>query len=230
MYLSFCDISNPTCRHINRFLKLILPAALGYSICYLITLVMKLVDCSEFGLPMGRFVGGYLRYSSIITGMIPSQSIRKWLYKNVYHMDLGEKVVFYGRSELLTPTKIKIGDRSIVGDQVLLDGRHGITIGRNVNLSAGVWIFTEQHNPQCPHFSCEGQGGPVVIEDRVWISARTIILPAIKIGEGAVVAAGAVVTKDVETFSIYAGIPAIKIGERSRNLVYEFDGKPVPFL
>jgi acetyltransferase-like isoleucine patch superfamily enzyme len=54
-------------------------------------------------------------------------------------------------------------------------------------------------------------------------------LPGVTIGEGAVVAAGAVVTKDADPYGIYGGVPAKKIGERSKDLVYELDGKPLPF-
>ncbi|MFK1641101.1 DapH/DapD/GlmU-related protein [Bacteroides fragilis] len=71
---------------------------------------------------------------------------------------------------------------------------------------------------------------PVVIEDRVWIGPNAIILHSVTIGEGAVVAAGAVVTKDVPPFSIVGGIPAKVIGSRNSNLKYEFDGQYLPFI
>lgn len=60
---------------------------------------------------------------------------------------------------------------------------------------------------------------------RVWISSRVTVLPKTKIYEGAVVAAGAVVTKNCEAYTIYGGIPAKKIGERSKKLFYEFTGR-----
>jgi acetyltransferase-like isoleucine patch superfamily enzyme len=55
-------------------------------------------------------------------------------------------------------------------------------------------------------------------------------LHGVHIGEGAVVAAGSVVTKDVPPFTIVAGVPARKIGLRNKNLCYNFDGKPIPFF
>ena len=58
-----------------------------------------------------------------------------------------------------------------------------------------------------------------------WISSRVTVLPKTKIYEGAVVAAGAVVTKNCEAYTIYGGIPAKKIGERSKKLFYEFTGR-----
>ena len=68
------------------------------------------------------------------------------------------------------------------------------------------------------------------IGNRAWIGPNTVILHSVHIGEGAVVAAGAVVTKDVEAFSIVAGIPAKKIGERNKNLKYKMDGSYLSFL
>jgi acetyltransferase-like isoleucine patch superfamily enzyme len=85
----------------------------------------------------------------------------------------------------------------------------------------GVWIWTLEHDPQDPNYAAVG--GAVIIEDFVWISCRAIILPGVTVGEGAVVAAGAVVTKDVEPFSIVGGVPAKVIGVRNRNLTYKLN-------
>lgn len=176
-----------------------------------------------------RLINGWLRYSLMFTGRIPSHLMRNFIYRHVYHLTLGKKAIIYGGSEIRAPYNIAIGEGTIIGDDSKLDGRNGIIIGKNVNFSTGVWIWTDQHNTQCPHFSCVNQGGPVIVDDRAWISCRTVLLPGVHIGEGAVIAAGAVVTDDVEPFSIYGGIPAKKIGERNKDLVYEFSGKPLPF-
>lgn len=79
-------------------------------------------------------------------------------------------------------------------------------------------------------FRCDTQKKtPVKIGNRVWIGPNTLILHSVEIGEGAVIAAGAVVTKSVEPYSIVAGIPAKKIGERNKTLKYEMTGEYVPF-
>ncbi len=176
-----------------------------------------------------RTVNGWMTYSISFTGRIPSHVIRNFLFRQVYGMQLGRKCIIYGGIHMRAPYKIRIGEGSIIGSDSKLDGRNGIVIGNNVNFSTGVWIWTEQHDPQCPFFSCTDKGGPVVIGDRVWISCRAVILPRVTIGEGAVIAAGAVVTRDVEPFAIYAGVPAKKIGERNRDLVYELKTQPMPF-
>jgi maltose O-acetyltransferase len=88
-----------------------------------------------------------------------------------------------------------------------------------VNFSTGVWIWTAEHDMNALDFGATS--APVVIEDYAWLSCRTIILPGVTIGYGAVVAAGAVVTKSVPAFAVVGGTPAKVIGERSRDLNYK---------
>ncbi len=177
-----------------------------------------------------RAVNGYLRYMAILTGRIPSHRLRMLCYRKVFRLKAERRVVIYGGAEIRAAYKISIGEGSIIGDDAKLDGRRGISIGKNVNLSTGVWMWTLEHDAQCPRFSCGEKGGPVIVGDRSWLSARTMILPNTTIGEATVVAAGSVVNKDLEPFSIYAGVPARKVSERNRDLIYEFDGSHLPFL
>lgn len=177
-----------------------------------------------------RFVNGYLRYMAARTGRIPSHAIRMFIYRRAFLLRAEKKVVIHWGAELRSAYKISIGEGTIIGDEAKLDGRRGIRIGRNVNLSTGVWIWTLEHDPQSPLFSCDGKGGPVRIGDRAWLSAGVIVLPGVSVGEGAVVAAGSVVTEDLEPYTINAGLPAHKVGERNRELSYDFDGSHQPFM
>ena len=115
--------------------------------------------------------------------------------------------------------KITIGANTVINRFCYLDGRAPLSIGNNVNVSHYTLIQTLTHDPQNPDFVCLER--PVNICDHVWIGARAIILPGVTIGEGAVVGAGAVVTKNVEPYTIVAGNPARPIGQRSRNLKYK---------
>jgi acetyltransferase-like isoleucine patch superfamily enzyme len=133
-------------------------------------------------------------------------------------MRIGAMSVVYGRVEIRAPRGIVIGDGSSIGHDSKLDGRGGLTIGRSVNLSSGVWIWTADHDLNSPTFSC--RSAPVVIEDYAWLSGRCVVLPGVRVGRGAVVACGAVVTKDVEPFTIVGGVPARPIGKRSMDLDY----------
>ena len=95
-----------------------------------------------------------------------------------------------------------------------------------MNIGSEVHLWTDQHDYNDPYFrATKSKVGPIIIGDRAWIGPRVTILHNVHIGEGAVIAAGAVVTKDVEPFTVVGGIPAKKIAERNHNLMYEFDGK-----
>ena len=87
----------------------------------------------------------------------------------------------------------------------------------------------EQHDINDAMFGSNNSGGSVVIENHAWISSRSVILPHNIIGEGAVVAAGAVVTKSVPAYAIVGGVPAKIIGQRSHTLKYEFTGRHEAF-
>lgn len=109
---------------------------------------------------------------------------------------------------------ISLGDTVNINQYCMLDSRGGpIRIGSNVDIAPEVNIWTLQHDPQSPDFATKGGG--VTIEDFVWLGNRAVILPGVTIGRGAVVATGAIVTKDVAAWTIVGGIPAKKIGERN---------------
>lgn len=179
---------------------------------------------------VGIYMANFCRYYLEVVSHLPSHRLRNYIYKNICLMKLSEHVVIYHHAEIRAPYNISIGKGTIIGDNAVLDGRNGIIIGRNVNFSSGVQIWTEQHNHRDPYFLCNQLKTPVVIGDKAWIGPRTILLHSVHIGVGAVVAAGAVVTKDVEDYAIVAGIPAKKIGERTRDLKYEFEGVNAHFL
>lgn len=177
-----------------------------------------------------KLFGSLLRLSLAVTAKIPSHHVRTFLYKAVFAMSIEKNAVIYYGAEIRAPWMITIGEGTVIGDRAILDGRFGITIGKNCNFSTGVWLWTLQHDVNDPWFTTEGQGSPIIVGDRSWLSCRTVILPGVNIGEGSVIAAGAVVTKSTEPYSINGGVPSKKIGERNKDLRYEFNGSHVHFL
>lgn len=120
---------------------------------------------------------------------------------------------------------IRIGHRCVINFGTLMDGRrYPIKIGADVSIGPEASILTLGHEPRSPVFA--DRGGPVVIGDRAWIGFRAIVLPGVSIGEGAVVGAGSVVTRDVDPYQIVAGNPARVIGERPRQLRYTLNYNP----
>ena len=117
------------------------------------------------------------------------------------------------------PSGVQIGEGTIVGYRAFLDGRAKLKIGDHVDIASEVMVYNSEHNIQSKDMRAIEE--PVEIGDYVFIGPRAIILPGVKIGQGAVVAAGAVVTKDVPERAIVGGVPAKIIGERKlKNFHY----------
>ena len=109
---------------------------------------------------------------------------------------------------------VTIGDNTRIGIHCTLIGP--VCIGTNVNLAQGITVTALNHNFADTNRRIDEQGistNPVVIGDDVWIGANAVILPGVTIGRHVVVAAGAVVTKDVPSYCVVAGVPAKVIKE-----------------
>lgn len=183
-----------------------------------------------FGYQIKQLLNGWIMYRVKRLGHVPCQKYRTFILRHIFKMDIAPKAVIYAWDTIRSPWNISIGEGSVIGDEAILDGRNFIRIGRNVNVSTGVCIYTEQHAINDPYFRSLNSGGEVVIEDRAWVSSHSTILPKVHVGEGAVLAAGALTAKSLDAFCVYGGIPAKKIGERTKDLYYEFNGEYLPFI
>lgn len=131
---------------------------------------------------------------------------------------IGSNVLIYHGFDVLHPWKLRMGKDCNLGFHVSLDARGGLQIGESCNIASEAAIWTGSHDVNSPDFA--NTTAPVVIGDRVWLSYRSVVLPGVTIGEGAVVSAGAIVRNDVPPYAIVAGVPARIIGWRSPNLTY----------
>ncbi len=161
-----------------------------------------------------EFVNFILR----IVGFIPSHHIRRFFYR-ISGVRIGKGSTIHMGACFYDPKNISIGEDSIIGEGTVLDGRSKLIIGNHVDIASEVMIYNCEHDVNTADFSAIC--APVIIEDYVFIGPRAIILPGVKIKKGAVVGAGAVVTKDVEEFTIVGGVPAKPIKERIKNLNYK---------
>ncbi len=152
-------------------------------------------------------------------GRVPLHGLRMWLLRRLgLRIGMGSSVLM--NVEFIDASAITIGDHTIINQRTHLDGRGGLRVGNNVNISSHVQIVAGTHDVQ----DGEGFGGEakaVTIDDYVWICTRSLILPGVTVGRGAVVAAGSVVTRSVSPYTIVAGSPARPIGTRTQNLSYK---------
>ena len=150
-----------------------------------------------------------------LIGNIPSHLIRRFFYR-LSGVKIGKGSTIHTGARFYDPRNIAIGSDSIIGEGAVLDGRDSLTIGNHVDIASEVMIYNAEHNVHAEHFaSSDGvMTGAVHIEDYVFIGPRAIILPGVTIKKGAVIGAGAVVTRDVEERQIVGGVPAVAIGQR----------------
>lgn len=161
-----------------------------------------------------RFYNYYLDFKIYVlelVGWIPSHTIRNTIFQ-VAGVKIGRGSTIHVGCRFYQTNKITIGEGTSVGDRCLLDGRAKLSIGSHTSIASQVMIFNSHHDINDEWFS--PVDGPVQIGNYAFVGPRAIILPGVTIGDGAIVAAGAVVTKNVASNAIVGGIPAVPIGER----------------
>ena len=147
-------------------------------------------------------------------------ALRRLLLR-LFGVQIGDRVTVHRAVRMFAFGRLSIGDRSTINYGCFLDNRAGISIGRNVNVSHCVKIYSMGHDVNDP--LCSLTRRPVVIEDNVWIFPSAMIMPGVTLSEGAVVYPGSVVVKDVPPYAIVGGNPARVIGERNRDIKYKLD-------
>lgn len=146
-----------------------------------------------------------------LVGEIPFHNLRKFIYR-LAGIKLGRGSTIHMGARFYDPRRIEIGEDTIIGERVLLDGRDQLKIGNHTSIASEVMIYNSEHDINGKYF--DPIKAKVIIGDYVFVGPRVIILPGVEIGRGAIIAAGAVVTKNVPSLAIVGGVPARRIGER----------------
>lgn len=147
---------------------------------------------------------------SPVTSILLPLSLRRWLLR-LAGLRIGAQVTGLKRCGFETK-RVSIGDGSFLNVGCWFEGAGRVDIGRNVFFGPEVMVITSVHE-----IDSDGQAarmpspGRVSIGDRCWLGARATILPGVTIGEGTIIGAGAVVTRDCKPGAVYAGVPARQI-------------------
>lgn len=168
-------------------------------------------------------------YSLVLFGntmwnKLPSRHLRKWFYQ-MLGAKIGKRTFPCRRVEILLPKGLKLDDGVAVGWFAELDARGGIRIDHDTNISSHVKLITGSHDVNDPDFTADFL--PIHVGHHVWIGTGATVLQGVRIGDGAVIAAGAVVTCNIPEYEIWGGVPAKKISERSRNMKYTNGSAPL---
>ena len=168
----------------------------------------------EEHLRLMRFFFRFYHFDRFGTHCAIGRRVRFWGPVRVFignHSGLFDDVIVSGVGE------IHIGDRSTVGHNSVLVSRERIEIGNDCMLAAFCYVLDVDHEFADTKTTIREQGlriKPVIIGNDVWVGAGTIILRGVTIGDGAVVAANSVVTKDVSPHAVVGGIPAKVVKDR----------------
>lgn len=166
---------------------------------------------------------GELLFNMLITH-IPSHAVRQ-AFLRLCGAQIGDCVSILRGTTVLDPAYLTIADGVAIGFRCMLDARAGIYIGNQVTIASDVQIIGGGHDVNHPDFLPVPI--PTVICDYAWIASRAMILPSL-IGRGAVVAAQAVVNKDIAELDIVGGVPAKVIGKRDADaLQYKNTRRPL---
>lgn len=150
-------------------------------------------------------------------------NMRTWVCRELF-ADCGKGVNVHRGAAFGSGRAVKVGNYSHLGENVRINGRGGVSLGDNVLMGPDIIIYSGTHNFSSVAMPIQKQGmryAPVVIGNDVWLGARVVILPGVTIGDGCIIGANAVVTKDLPPFSIAVGIPARVI--KKRESLQDFD-------
>jgi acetyltransferase-like isoleucine patch superfamily enzyme len=153
-----------------------------------------------------------------IIANIPSHTIRLWYYRKIMGFKIGKRSSIFMGCKFDCAKGFILAENAVINGNCRIDPRGGVEIGSNVIISSDVQLITMDHDTDI--MGKEKLLKKILVEDYAWISTRALILPGITIGKGAVVAAGAVVTRNVDPFTVVAGIPAKFLREKEPQTNY----------
>lgn len=125
---------------------------------------------------------------------------------------IGRGLVIKPSVNIKFPWKLVIGNDVWIGENVWIDNLDQVTIGNDVCISQGALLLTGNHDYTIPSFDYLNK--PIVLEDGVWIGAKSVVCPGVVCKSHAILAVGSIATKTLEPYTIYQGNPAVEVRKR----------------
>jgi len=158
-----------------------------------------------------RWLWFYINAIFINSNLIPLPAIKVFLLR-LFGAKIGTGVMIKPKVNIKYPWNISIGNYTWIGEEVWIDSLAKVTIGNNVCISQGAYLLTGNHDFTKLTFDLMVEN--IVLEDGVWIGAKSIVCPGITCFSHSVLTAASIATKNLEAYSIYRGNPAEKIKDR----------------
>lgn len=153
----------------------------------------------------------HLANSCLLMSGLPGNAWRRGLLR-MFGAQIGRGVVIKPRVNVKYPWRLKVGDRSWLGENIWIDNLGNVEIGTDCCLSQGALLLCGNHDYSKPAFDL--MVGDITLENGVWIGARAMVCPGITCHSHAVLGAGSIATRNLEAYAVYSGNPAEKVRER----------------
>ena len=131
----------------------------------------------------------------------------------IFGAKIGKSVVIKPSVNIKYPWKLSLANHVWIGENVWIDNLDNVVIGNNVCISQGAFLLCGNHNYKKDSFDLITN--PIIVEDGVWIGAKSTVLPGVTAKSHSILSAGSVTSKDLEPYSIYRGNPAEKVSIRT---------------
>lgn len=168
-------------------------------------------DWYKPGSAIKRFVWHYVNGFFFRSGIFPFYGIKVLLLR-WFGAKIGKGVLIKPYVNIKYPWFLEIGDHTWVGEAVWIDNLAPVKIGTNVCISQGAYLLTGNHDYKKVSFDLMVK--PIVLEDGVWIGAKTTVCPGVICYTNSILSVGSILSSDMEADSIYRGNPAVKIADR----------------
>lgn len=140
----------------------------------------------------------------------------KVILLRMFGATIGKGVVIKPAVNIKYPWKLGVGDHTWIGENVWIDNLAQVTIGANACVSQGALLLCGNHNYR--KISFDLMLGEIILEDGVWIGAKSVVCPGVTCASHAVLAVSSTATSNLESYTIYQGNPAIAIKKRNISL------------
>lgn len=180
---------------------------------------MKLARFNNDWYSVGRpkstqIVWFYINALIFKSSLFPLYSIKVWLLRK-FGATVGSGVFIKPNVNIKYPWNLGIGNDVWIGEEVWIDNLAKVQLGDNVCISQGAMLLTGNHNYKKDDFDLII--GEIIVKEGVWIGARTTVCSGVTCAENSILSVGSVATSNLESNSIYQGVPAIKKKERNRE-------------
>lgn len=143
--------------------------------------------------------------------LFPIYGLKRFVLR-IFGAKIGKNVVMKPGVNIKYPWNLSMGDNVWIGEGVWIDNLADISIGNNACISQGALLLTGNHNYKKSTFNLITR--EIILEDGVWIGAKSVVCPGVKCFSHAVLSVGSVAVKDLEAYHIYQGNPATKVRKR----------------